>query len=372
MSALMRRLRSLLHGHTVPKQTYVNSVLNLQTINDESNNAHNIGLPKCIMRQKLPTGFRLNCDELPPWFDEDHGPPKWMTKKGITIPDWLKADDEVTSMIIKSYKSRGPPMWLLQHQTLPEWVRKFLDHEGTLPDWFTNIRRGSPPAWFITPPLWLLKDIEVTNTIIESYGKEGPPQWLVTRESLPGWFAGVSELPKWFTVFRDQPPPEWALADDLPDWIHKDKVPRWLYDEDRIKELEKWIREDGSWPKWVVNMCEYDDDVFDDDIGEGDETTVPTSELRPLLISDQEDVEEFIDTLARFKAKYGNLKVPATFVIPSNTLDCVIDDWPPEYRGFQLGAALVEVQERGTESEPWNDELRQKFTELGWELRESD
>jgi hypothetical protein len=153
-------------------------------------------------------------------------------RKRAELPKWLtKADGP-------------PPYWLLSDD---------------LPPWFDS--EFGPPKWMVKKkfnfPDWLVDDDLTAAMVVKSYGKHGPPDWLLKMDSLPEWFDDVEKLPEWLLAYRDQPPPEWALEDDLPSWLTEGRIPAWMYDENIVSKLEEFSSE-SELPDWCKEASSDD------------------------------------------------------------------------------------------------------------------
>jgi hypothetical protein len=133
------------------------------------------------LKADRPSHRWLLSEDIPPWFSDEFGPPKWMVKKGFKPPEWLRYHDEHTAMVLRSYGEDGPPEWLLKMEHIPYWFETV----DILPTWFIAFRDQRPPDWALGEhlPSWL---------------KEGKiPAWMYDESVVSGldepeWFREVS------------------------------------------------------------------------------------------------------------------------------------------------------------------------------------
>jgi hypothetical protein len=173
---------------------YSQSIPTLADIKDSKNDKKS--LPKWLLSENRSPPYWLLSDDLPPWFFAE-GPPKWLSEKGFRPPAWM-LQDEIPRIIITSYGSEGPPLWLLNMDKLPDWFNEV----DILPNWILAFKE-------VSPPIWALND-------------------------------SISE---------------WLKRGDIPEWVNNEdevaKVDRWLHTAN--EKYPKWIVE-GTYPSWMENI----------------------------------------------------------------------------------------------------------------------
>ena len=93
-------------------------------------------------RDRSPPNWLIS-EDLPSWFHEKE-PPGWMHKKDHRPPKWMLGD-MIPSVILNSYTTGCPPLWMLNMDKLPAWFSEV----DVLPDWLLAFNHDPPPSWMV-------------------------------------------------------------------------------------------------------------------------------------------------------------------------------------------------------------------------------